>query len=84
MKTINVTTAKETAQQLIEACLIESRNELQLSELDNNLAITSTLDTNQYQLFRKLLRGNRNPTFEKLIELAKAIYPNATITITVE
>jgi hypothetical protein len=84
MKKIKTNKPIEAAQGLITHVAERRRKQLGLTATDDNRAIISQLDANQYQLFRKLLKGNRNPTFSKLIELANAIDPTANITITVE
>jgi uncharacterized protein Yka (UPF0111/DUF47 family) len=91
MKTIQVTETTHAAKELIKHLVERKRNQLGIPNLDSTKAIRaingimqSQLDANQYQLFRKLLKGNRNPTFAKLIDLANAIDPTANINITVE
>ena len=84
MKKIKVTEPTDAAKELITHVAERRRKQLGLNATHNNKAIISQLDANQYQLFRKLLKGNRNPTFAKLIDLANAIDPTANITITVE
>lgn len=83
MKKITDTDPKQVAKELVTEAVDRRRKALKLKPTDTNKTIIAQLSTNQYQLYRKIVRSGGNATLGKVIELVQAIDPTATILINI-